>query len=240
MIVSLFGRKIREKKGITRAAVLLLIVIAILIVLLLIPVVMHYVSDLNEIGCTAGLKSAKDQVAIGVNFKGTEYSAEEVKRVVTHAMVGWDDLCPSYGTIYVIPSNVNGTPDFTLVCGIHDKDTKQRTRLNASYVLDQIRAILGEGDLSQKTYPDGVNVKLNGETIRVTPVKSELGLKRGTNATTGYEGRIIHYMVTTSGSSSKQRSELVYFVYADEDHAAVWRKDDGWTGDSYEGFSGSE
>ena len=27
--------------------------------------------------------------------------------------------------------------------------------------------------------------------------------------------------------------EICYFSFADEDHCAAWRADDGWTGDSY-------
>ena len=30
--------------------------------------------------------------------------------------------------------------------------------------------------------------------------------------------------------------EICYFVYADENHAAVWRADDGWTGSAYQGI----
>ena len=27
--------------------------------------------------------------------------------------------------------------------------------------------------------------------------------------------------------------DIFYFVYADEDHCAIWKANDGWTGDAY-------
>jgi len=30
-----------------------------------------------------------------------------------------------------------------------------------------------------------------------------------------------------------ENGAVAWFVYADENHAAVWRTGDGWTGDSY-------
>ena len=37
-----------------------------------------------------------------------------------------------------------------------------------------------------------------------------------------------------AGEEAKvEAGDIFYFVYADEEHCAIWKANDGWTGDAY-------
>jgi uncharacterized protein (DUF427 family) len=57
-------------------------------------------------------------------------------------------------------------------------------------------------------------------------------LRYGTDSSTGYKGTVSYYSVD-------EEENLFWFVYADPNHAAVWRAEDsrvirvGWSGDAF-------
>ncbi len=52
------------------------------------------------------------------------------------------------------------------------------------------------------------------------------GLRRGTDYSIDFDGVVSFYSMNAAG-------ELNWFVYADANHAAVWKINDGWSGDAY-------
>ena len=120
----------------------------------------------------------------------------------------------------------------------HDKDTKERTRLNAAYALKQLRQKV---DLEQKLgdlTPPEVTVVLNGKEYRALLTEQETGMKRGTATTSGVKGTVIRYALAGHGAFAEEVSlpegSICYFCFADEAHCAIWKHREGWSGDSYE------
>lgn len=228
-------QKLSGRNGIAAAVVILAILVVILSVVIAIPFYRNYRNQTREIGCVSSLKSANDQLSIAYLSAG-QLTAAEAKAAVTRAMNGWDDLCPGGGTPYLVETE-DAVP-WRVVCGLHDKDTKERTRLNAANVLEQVRQKV---DLEQKLgdpAPAEVQVTLNGKEYPAVLTEEETGFKRGTAATSGVEGTVIHYALTGygafSGTPGPAGGSVCYFSFADENHCAAWSEQEGWTGDSYE------
>ena len=125
---------------------------------------------------------------------------------------------------------------YRVVCGLHDQDTKERTRLNASNALEQIEKSVKEERTLGVDYPDRVTVVINDKQYETILRDEESGLKRGTGATTGVKGTVIYYSITGHSEfgedSGLKEGQVWYFSYADETHCANWSSIDGWSGDS--------
>ena len=52
------------------------------------------------------------------------------------------------------------------------------------------------------------------------------GLRRGTDYSIDFDGVVSFFSLNAEG-------EVNWFVYADENHAAVWKPSTGWSGDAY-------
>jgi len=224
----LFRRKLHSERGLSRLVAILLALTLVMLVVVGIPVYRHYKAIADEIGCMAALDTAWRQTAVDYLANNQNPTAQEVKDVVTYAMDGWDDLCPGGGTVYVVEtdeSDTTGLP-YKLVCGIHGDDAKERTRLNAGYALELLGDALHAERLQGNETPDSLTVTLNGKELKAERLEEANGLRRGTSATLGYEGTVAYFTLDAAGAVN-------WFVYADKDHAAVWRDINGWTGDSY-------
>ena len=228
-------RKLGGSSGIAALIVILAILVLALAVVAAVPLYRNYREQGYEIGCVSSLTSANNQLAIETLSAG-EMTAGEAKAIVTRAMNGWDDLCPGGGTPYLAAAE--GEVPWRVVCGLHDKDTKERTRLNAAYVLKQLRQKI---DLAQKLgdlTPPEVTVCLNGKEYRALLTEQETGMKRGTATTSGVKGTVICYSLaghgTFSGEAPLPDGSVCYFCFADEEHCAIWKHREGWSGDSYE------
>lgn len=226
--------KITENRGITRAAVILIILIVVLTGLILIPSWKYYQNRAAELGCGSSLNTANHQLSIEY-LGGREMTPDMAKQIVKISMDGWEDLCPGGGTPYLVEDETE--VGYHVVCGIHDRDTKERTRLNASNALGQIeKAVAAERTLGVN-YPENVTVALNGKEYEADLVDKESGLKRGTGATGGVKGTVICYSIVGHSEFGKDSGEkdgqIWYFSYADEMHCANWNSKDGWSGDSY-------
>ena len=231
-----FGeQKLGGSGGIAALVVVLAVLVLVLAVIAAAPVYRNYREQADEIGCVSSLTSANNQLAIETLSAG-EMTAGEAKAIVTRAMNGWDDLCPAGGTPYLVAAE--GDVPWRVVCGLHDKDTKERTRLNAAYALKQLRQKV---DLEQKLgdlTPPEVTVVLNGKEYRALLTEQETGMKRGTATTSGVKGTVIRYALAGHGAFAEEVSlpegSICYFCFADEAHCAIWKHREGWSGDSYE------
>ena len=231
-----FGeQKLGGSGGIAALVVVLAVLVLVLAVIAAAPVYRNYREQADEIGCVSSLTSANNQLAIETLSEG-DTTADEAKAIVTRAMNGWDDLCPAGGTPYLV--SAEGDVPWRVVCGLHDKDTKERTRLNAAYALKQLRQKV---DLEQKLgdlTPPEVTVVLNGKEYRALLTEQETGMKRGTATTSGVKGTVIRYALAGHGAFAEEVSlpegSICYFCFADEVHCAIWKHREGWSGDSYE------
>lgn len=228
-------KKLDGRSGIAAAVVILAVLVLLLAVVIAVPIYQDYREQADEIGCVSSLTSANNQLSMEY-LSGGELTAGEAKAIVTKTMNGWDDLCPGGGTPYLVESE--GEVRWRVACGLHDKDTKERTRLNAAYVLKQLRQKI---DLEQKLgdpTPSEVTVELNGKEYQALLTDQETGLKRRTSATSGVRGTVIYYSLAGYGEFTEDISlpvgSVCYFSFADEEHCATWKHQRGWSGDSYE------
>lgn len=228
-------QKLCGSDGIAALVVVLAVLVLALAVIAAAPVYRNYREQADEIGCVSSLTSANNQLTIETLSRG-DTTAGEAKAIVTRAMNGWDDLCPAGGTPYLVEAE-GGAP-WRVVCGLHDKDSGERTRLNAAYALKQLRQKV---DLEQKLgdlTPPEVTVVLNGKEYRALLTEQETGMKRGTATTSGVKGTVIRYALAGHGAFAEEVSlpegSVCYFSFADEEHCAIWKHREGWSGDSYE------
>ncbi|MGN0403845.1 MAG: hypothetical protein ACI4F1_01360 [Bariatricus sp.] len=228
-------QKLHSKSGIAWIFVILLVLIGIMVILIAIPVYQYYRNRADEIGCASALNTANHQLSIEYLQDGV-FTAQKAKAVVTRAMDGWDDLCPGEGTPYIIENEQDAVP-WRVVCGKHDEDTKERTRLNASNALEQIEKKVRSAQIQGEQYPERIVVAMNGEEYKAVLTDEDSGLKRGTDATSGVKGTVIYYSIAGHSefgeNSGVADGRVWYFSYADEEHCANWSSPDGWSGDSY-------
>jgi len=214
----------------SRAVAILLVLVTVMALIIAIPRIWRFFKDSSsEIACVQSLDSASRQIAVDYllqYYAENEQSAEEVKAVAANAMLGWDDICPAGGSVYVVPTNDPDGVPFKLVCGMHNKDAKLCTRLNADYVLSQLRAAIGKAETLGRELPENVEVSLHHKALTVTLLEEPSDLRRGTGASIGHSGTEAFYTRDADGT-------VEWFVFADEKHAAVWNRTGGWTGDSW-------
>lgn len=218
-----FRAKLHSGRGMTRAAALLLVLVAVMLCVVSVPVYRAYKYHADYLACLAALDSAQRRVAVDF-VAGDDGDAEDAKQTITAAMLGWDDLCPAGGNCYIVERD--DEVHWHVVCGLHDDDAAERTRLNASYTLDNLREALREARSAGEPAPESVSLALNGRELIAQRVDADAGLRRGTSTTKGQEGTVAYFMTDGEG-------EVIYFGFADEDYCANWRVKDGWTGDSY-------
>ena len=231
--------KLHSRSGVAwLIGIAVLAVLALLFVILL-PTIRHYQYEAGEAGCIASLDTARRQLANESMLIGQVSKASEARDYVASVMPGWSDLCPGGGTTYIVPTDEDN-PRWTVICGMHGTDRKQCTRLNADYVLRQLRENLKKAQDNGEQFPQTLTYFLNGKTRKATLVTTDPGVRRGTNATVGMEGTVAFYTIKGSGESdslvvgsSLKVGEISNFWFADEDYCAVWRASAGWSGDSW-------
>ena len=230
------GRKLNQTGGIARLILILLVLVLVLTAAALYPVIQRYRFRADALGCLAGLDTARRQLAAEYLFEGKNGSAEEARDYVGYVMAGWDDLCPGGGTTYIVPME-NSELAWDVVCGLHGQDRKQCTRLNADYVLQQLREELRKSRLLGVDFPEKLTVTLHHRPLEAKLVAEDTGIRRGTASTAGVKGTVVSYAVAGFSDFGSDRDvpfgEICWFSYADEEHCANWCAWDGWTGDSY-------
>lgn len=229
--------KLHSDRGMSWLIAILLLAVLVLSITALIPTYRRYQEKGKTVACATALDTARRQLASDFMVGGFENGkAEEAKGFVSKVMNGWDDLCPDYGTVYIVQRTDGSPMDWDIVCGLHGSDKKLCTRLNADNVLEQLREALAGARANGVQYPESLTYTLHGKTRTAYLVDAPTKLKRGTATTDDYEGIVAFYSLvghSDFGAGEGEDGALWYFSYADEAHCANWRADDGWTGDSY-------
>ncbi len=227
-----------NRGGVNRLAAVLLALIAIMLVLIAIPTYRVYRYRAEKTSCEQAMKSAKDGLIIEYLSRWGEGSVEDAIKTLDEVLPERPNICPSGGTVYLVK---NGLGIFEPVCGLHDSDRGLRCRLNASRAKELLSTALHKVRKSGGAEPESLEITLNSRPLACTRVPEKLELRRGTATTNGYKGVVAFYGLEGDGSlrtGKVKKGEICYFVYADEDNAAVWLADDGWTGSAYLGMAG--
>ena len=233
-------QKLHSRSGVAWLIGLAALAVLILLFIVLLPTIQHYRYEAGEAGCIASLDTARRQLANESMLLGQVSKASEARDYVASVMPGWSDLCPGGGTTYIVPTD-ESDPRWTVICGMHGTDRKQCTRLNADYVLSQLRENLKKARDEGEEYPETLTYFLNGKTRKATLVHADPGVKRGTNSTMDMKGTVAFYTIRGAGESedllkygkSLKTGEISNFWFADEEYCAIWHTAAGWSGDSW-------
>ncbi len=227
--------KLRARRGgIPRVMAVLLALIAVMLVIIALPSLQSFSERSQRIACEQALASARDGLIIEYFNTFQAGSTQDAMNTLDVVMPARPNICPSGGTVYLV-RGANGI--FEPVCGLHAPDEKQRCRLNASRARELLESSLTKAKKKSAEAPQSVQIALNGQLLDCALVDKAVRLRRGTATSNDYEGIVAFYGVAGEGDfpvKGVKAGELYYFIYADEDHCAIWRADDGWTGDAYQ------
>ena len=223
-----------NRGGVNRLVAILLVLIGIMLVIVLIPAWDDLRILSQVLSCQNAMKSSKDGLIIEYLNRYKEGSVEDAMKTLDQVMVARPNICPAGGEVYLI-KNEDGI--YQPLCGLHDKDKRRRVRLNATRALDLLR----EGRrialrYSRGVEPDKVDIVLNSMTLPCVRVQKVQKLRRGTGTTDGFDGVVAFYGLAGEGDfpvEDVEAGDIFYFVYADEYHCAIWKANDGWTGDAF-------
>lgn len=235
-------KKLHCRRGISLLVVIMLVLVAAMLVVVSIPVVRYYRKRSEAIGCATALDTAKRELLAEYMATDNIKTLKDAKKHVQYVMDGWDDLCPGGGNIYVAERE-NQEPPFELVCGLHGSDKQELTRLNASWVKEQIEAAVVTAKKRGNTSLTSVTLQLNGEEIIALLTENITGWKWGSSATKGLEGTMVRYGLAGYGDFARSdykvsEGSLCYLSFVDENYCANWSSIDGWTGNSYGVYGG--
>lgn len=230
-----FPSLLARKDGISRFVFILIIAVVVMAIVVSIPLILYYRSQSAKIGCYAALDTASRQMADKYLIDGFK-DENEVKKWVGYVMNGWDDLCPGGGNVYVIHDETAEMP-WRLVCGMHGEDRKECCKLNAKWVLEQVREAVRESADEGVPVPESVELRFNGELLSVLLTEEETGLTRGTGTTMGVEGTVAYFGIAGVGEVGKDSGlkdgQVCYLSFADPDYCANWDSVFGWSGSAY-------
>ena len=223
--------------GVNRVVAILLVLIAIMLVVVLLPAWDDLRLLSQRLSCEQAMKSAKDGLIIEYLGRFKEGSVEDAMNTLDQVMVARPNICPAGGEVYLIK---NSEGIYEPLCGLHDRNARQRTRLNASRALELLREGRRRALRSSKgVEPEAVDITLNSKPLSCERVPKVQKLRRGTATTDGFEGVVAFYGLAGEGDfpagedAKAEAGDIFYFVYADEEHCAIWKANDGWTGDAY-------
>ena len=229
-------RKWKQRRGgVNPVVAILLALIAVMLVLIAIPgwKVFRYRSE--KTACEQAMKSARDGLIIDYLAHFETGSVQQAMQTLDEVLPERANICPSGGTVYLV-RDVNGI--YEPLCGLHDSDTRRRARLNASRALELLREGLRHARRESDAEPESVEITLNGKPLECARVQQAPTIRRGTKSSDDYEGVVAFYGLAGEGAfvdAAARTGEICFFLYADEDHSAVWRASDGWTGEAYSG-----
>ncbi len=219
-------KKLASRRGVNRAVALVLVLVLVLAVVISIPVYLSYKKKADQFSCTVALKKAQDMLDVEFLWN-YELGHDEALRVVERAKWEMDALCPAGGDYYLV-DRPESDQKFRVTCGIHEKDTYLRTRLNAAHTLELLNeALAGCARRGIDVPEEGFTFRLNGKELPVVRLEEPVDLRWGTDASIDYEGIVSFFTLAEDGS-------VAWFVYADENHASVYRSGNDWIGDAWE------
>ncbi|MBR0409667.1 MAG: hypothetical protein IJI25_01510 [Eubacterium sp.] len=226
---------------INRLIAVLLVLVAIMLVIVSVPLRKAFQYRSECIACEQAMKSAGDGLIIEYLHRQKEDNVEEARNTILEVMPAREKICPSGGNVYLI-KNDHGV--YEPICGLHNSDKVLRTRLNASCALDLLKETRRNYFKKNENEPEALTITLNSKPLKCLHVTKEEMIHRGTDTTNGYKGTVAYYGVagdftfsakySKKGNGDAAEGDICYFVYADKDHCAIWRSNDGWSGDAYE------
>ena len=223
--------------GVNRVVAILLVLIAIMLVVVLLPAWDDLRLLSQRLSCEQAMKSAKDGLIIEYLGRFKEGSVQDAMNTLDQVMVARPNICPAGGEVYLIK---NSEGIYEPLCGLHDRNARRRTRLNASRALELLREGRRKALRSSKgVEPEAVDIRLNSKPLACERVPKVQKRRRGTATTDGFEGVVAFYGLAGEGDfpagedAKVEAGDIFYFVYADEYHGAIWKANDGWTGDAY-------
>ena len=201
---------------------LLVFVILILAVMVILPLIQNRENKAESYACTLAIRRAQDAVLVEF-LSNPEITEQQAYVVVDESKLAREDLCPSGGTYFLVPI-AGGS--WRVTCGLHEEDTKLRTQINASYILETVQSQLAARRRAEMKIENDLIINVNGKALDVKLLAGDNGLRRGTDYSIDFDGVVSFFSLNAAG-------EVNWFVYADENHAAVWKLNSGWSGDAY-------
>ena len=211
-----------KDQGVRRLLVLLIFVVLLLAVMIVMPLIQNRERKAEGYACTLAIRRAQDAVLVEF-FSDPEMTENDAAIVVDKSKLAREDLCPSGGDYYLVPISGGG---WRVTCGLHEEDTIQRTRINASRVLEEVQSQLANKRRLEMDVASSLLLNVNGKALDVPLIPGDNALRRGTDYSIDFDGVVSFFSLNADG-------ELNWFVYADENHAAVWKLNSGWSGDAY-------
>ena len=211
-----------KEKGVSRVLWLLLFVVLILAVMLVLPVFQNQEKKAEDYACTLAVRRAQEAVIVEY-LSNTDLTRDQAAIVVDKTKLTDDNLCPSGGDYFLVQEN----GAWRVMCGLHEDDTSLRTRTNAAHVLEMLEEHLeARRRLEMSLDEAGIILILNGAPLDVIRLAGDNGLRRGTDYSIDFDGVVCFFSLNDEG-------DIAWFVYADPNHAAVWKRTTGWSGDAY-------
>ena len=150
-----------NRGGVNRVIALLLAAIAVMLVVVLLPAWDDLRLLSQRLSCEQAMKSAKDGLIIEYLGRYKEGSVQDAMNTLDQVMIARPNICPAGGEVYLI-KNSDGI--YEPLCGLHDRNERQRTRLNASRALELLREKRRAALRSSKgVEPDAVTITLNSQ-----------------------------------------------------------------------------
>ena len=211
-----------KDQGVRGLLILLIFVALLLAAMILMPLIQNRERKAEGYACTLAIRRAQDAVLVEF-FSDPEMTEKDAAIIVDRSKLAREDLCPSGGDYYLVP--ISGG-SWRVTCGLHEEDTIQRTRINASRVLEEVQSQLANKRRLEMDVASSLLLNVNGKALDVQLLAGDNALRRGTDYSIDFDGVVSFFSLNASG-------ELNWFVYADENHAAVWKLSSGWSGDAY-------
>ena len=211
-----------KDQGVRRLLILLIFVVLLLAAMIVMPLIQNRERKAEGYACTLAIRRAQDAVLVEF-FSDPEMTEKDAAIVVDKSKLAREDLCPSGGDYYLVPLSGGS---WRVTCGLHEEDTIQRTRINASRVLEEVQAQLANKRRLEMDIASDLLLNVNGKALNVQLLAGDNALRRGTDYSIDFEGVVSFFSLNANG-------EVNWFVYADENHAAVWKLTSGWSGDAY-------
>lgn len=230
------AEKLHSRRGMSWLVAILLLAIIAMSVVVCIPWFKGFRRDAVSVGCDTAIENATRELKAAYISESPQLTEAWMRRVLAGTYRSLDELCPDGGEIYLV-KDPGSDPPFRIVCGLHGRDAKQVTRLNALRALQRCQEELAVSRSGGVPLPETMTVVLNGKLLTARLVTEEVPLKRGTRTTSGYDGIVAFYGIAGNGETwdgvPVPKGQICYFAYADENHCAIFTEGLYWTGDSY-------
>lgn len=214
-------KKADKEKVVRRLLWLLGAIVLVLVALLILPIIQRREVKAEAYACSLAVRRAQDAVLLEF-LSDPDMTSQDAAMAVDASKLARDELCPSGGDYYLVPQGGS----WRVTCGIHEEDTSLRTRINASRVLEEVQDQLDSRRRLDLSVEGNLLLNINGKALDVIHLAGDNGLRRGTDYSIDFEGVVCFFALNSAG-------DIKWFVYADQNHAAVWKIDDGWSGDAY-------